>query len=161
MKRFAVAVALFALPAFAAEIHFAPREDLEAIDVALIGEAQSRLDIAVYGFTSAPVMNALAEAGLRGVHVRIYRDRSQVRLHGAVAEALETLEGTPNVEIRTKKPGPIMHLKAYAVDGKLLRTGSANFTRSGLRRQDNDLVIDRDAADVAGFEADFNDMWER
>ena len=33
-----------------------------------------------------------------------------------------------------------MHLKGYCVDHRLLRTGSANFSRSGETRQDNDLV---------------------
>ena len=32
-----------------------------------------------------------------------------------------------------------MHLKAYAIDGQVLRTGSANFSTSGENAQDNDL----------------------
>ena len=52
-----------------------------------------------------------------------------------------------------------MHLKAYAVDNAVLRTGSANFTASGERRQDNDLVVIRDAAAVAKFAAHFERMW--
>jgi phosphatidylserine/phosphatidylglycerophosphate/cardiolipin synthase-like enzyme len=36
-----------------------------------------------------------------------------------------------------------MHLKAYAIDGELLRTGSANFSASGERQQDNDLIVIR------------------
>ncbi len=157
MKRFFLAFSLLAAPALAAEIHYAPRENLEAIDVALIDGAEKKIDIAVYGFTSAPVMNALAEAALRGVHVRIYRDRSQAR---EVADYIEILGETPNVEIRFKRGGPIMHLKAFAVDGKVLRSGSANFTRSA-GRQDNDLIVERDPVAVEAFEADFNAMWER
>jgi phosphatidylserine/phosphatidylglycerophosphate/cardiolipin synthase-like enzyme len=34
-----------------------------------------------------------------------------------------------------------MHLKSYQIDGKLLRTGAANFSASGLKRQDNDLIV--------------------
>jgi phosphatidylserine/phosphatidylglycerophosphate/cardiolipin synthase-like enzyme len=34
-----------------------------------------------------------------------------------------------------------MHLKSYEIDGKLLRTGAANFPASGLKRQDNDLIV--------------------
>ena len=59
-------------PARAIEVHFAPAEDLERIDVALLGAARETIDIAVYAFTSTPVINALAEAGARGVKVRIY-----------------------------------------------------------------------------------------
>ena len=32
-----------------------------------------------------------------------------------------------------------MHLKSYAVDGGLLRTGSAKWSPTGLKRQDNDV----------------------
>jgi hypothetical protein len=31
----------------------------------------------------------------------------------------------------------LMHLKAYAVDGQVLRTGSGNFSRSALADQDD------------------------
>ena len=44
--------------------------------------------------------------------------------------------------VRIKRGGPFMHLKAYEIDGSLLRTGSANFSTSGENAQDNDL--DRD-----------------
>ncbi len=36
-----------------------------------------------------------------------------------------------------------------------LRTGSGNFSRSGLSRQDNDLLITDDAGAVRRFERDF------
>ena len=52
-----------------------------------------------------------------------------------------------------------MHLKAYAVDGVLLRTGSANLSPSGLKQQDNDLIILRDPAAVAKFEARFDQVY--
>ena len=160
-KALFAAFCLLAAPAFAIEIHYGPAENLEAIDVAQIGAARGKIDIAAYGFNSIPVIEALAGAAARGVHVRLYRDRSQVRHDGKAAAAAEALAKAPNVETRIKRSGPIMHLKAYAVDGIVLRSGSANFTRSGLRRQDNDLIVDRDRADVDAFEADFNAMWER
>ncbi|WGJ13761.1 hypothetical protein QEV83_13860 [Methylocapsa sp. D3K7] len=34
-----------------------------------------------------------------------------------------------------------MHLKRYHIDGRLLRSGAANFSASGLKRQDNDLIV--------------------
>jgi phosphatidylserine/phosphatidylglycerophosphate/cardiolipin synthase-like enzyme len=33
--------------------------------------------------------------------------------------------------VRVKRGGPFMHLKSYAIDGDVLRTGSANFSASG------------------------------
>jgi phosphatidylserine/phosphatidylglycerophosphate/cardiolipin synthase-like enzyme len=52
-----------------------------------------------------------------------------------------------------------MHLKSYEIDGQLLRTGAANFSASGLKRQDNDLIVVKDALAAAKckhvFEARF------
>lgn len=52
-----------------------------------------------------------------------------------------------------------MHLKSYVVDGVVLRTGTANFSASGEKQQDNDLVIIRDAGVAAGFERRFETIW--
>jgi hypothetical protein len=38
--------------------------------------------------------------------------------------------------------------------------GSANFSTSGENAQDNDLIVIRDAGDVAKFETHFVRMWE-
>jgi phosphatidylserine/phosphatidylglycerophosphate/cardiolipin synthase-like enzyme len=62
--------------------------------------------------------------------------------------------------VRIKRFGPLMHLKAYAIDGALLRTGSANFSASGERQQDNDLIVIRDAGAAAKFDAHFDCMWD-
>jgi phosphatidylserine/phosphatidylglycerophosphate/cardiolipin synthase-like enzyme len=60
----------------------------------------------------------------------------------SAVQVFNDLAETPGVEIRTKhKPGDPMHLKSYQIDGKLLRTGTANFSASGLKRQDNDLIV--------------------
>jgi phosphatidylserine/phosphatidylglycerophosphate/cardiolipin synthase-like enzyme len=52
-----------------------------------------------------------------------------------------------------------MHLKGYCIDNRLLRTGSANFSRSGETRQDNDLVALRAPCVCAAFEAKFDRAW--
>ena len=49
-----------------------------------------------------------------------------------------------------------MHLKSYQIDGKLLRTGAANFSASGLKRQDNDLIVIEGAEAAASFKRNFD-----
>ena len=48
-----------------------------------------------------------------------------------------------------------MHLKSYQIDGRLLRTGAANFSASGLKRQDNDLIVIESAVAAASFKRNF------
>lgn len=141
------------------EQHYAPGENLEAIDVALIGEAGHALDMAAYVLTE--VIRALQQAATRGVRVRIYRQHEERRPPSEAAAALAEFERTGG-EIRFKPAdAPLMHLKTYCVDGRALRFGAANFSRSGLTAQDNDLEIARGPGVCMAFEADFERMWSR
>jgi phosphatidylserine/phosphatidylglycerophosphate/cardiolipin synthase-like enzyme len=52
-------------------IHYAPAENLEHIDAALIDSASRQIDMAAYVLTDWPVIEALTRAA---VQVRIYLD---------------------------------------------------------------------------------------
>ncbi|RTL90692.1 MAG: phosphatidylserine synthase [Hyphomicrobiales bacterium] len=141
---------------------FAPAEDLEAIDVELIGQAKKRIDFAAYVLTDLRIVKALDDAAARGVRIRLYRDGADVHMPKALAEVYDSLAARPNVEIRYKgEPAPLMHLKAYSVDGKFMRDGAGNFSHSGLTRQDNSLIVLRCRAAVKRFKRAFEDMWRR
>jgi phosphatidylserine/phosphatidylglycerophosphate/cardiolipin synthase-like enzyme len=141
---------------------YAPADDLEAIDVELIGKAKKRIDFAAYVLTDVRIVKALDEAAARGVKIRLYRDGADVHMPKALADAYDSLAARPNVEIRYKaEPAPLMHLKAYSVDGKFVRDGAGNFSHSGLTRQDNSLVVLRCRAAVKRFRKAFEEMWRR
>ncbi len=146
-------VAVCASPVRAAEveIHYAPAENLERVDVDLLRSAHTKIDMAAYSLTDWPVIDALIDAHRRGVVVRIVLDPSQ--LHAL--DRLREITGS----IRMKAPGPYMHLKSYAIDGRILRSGSANLSASGLKQQDNDLIILRESTAARAFEARFEQMW--
>jgi phosphatidylserine/phosphatidylglycerophosphate/cardiolipin synthase-like enzyme len=55
-------------------IHYAPVENLEQADVALIDRAEHDIDFAAYVLTDRPVMSALLRAAGRGVKIRIFLD---------------------------------------------------------------------------------------
>ena len=73
------------------------------------------------------------------------------------AKVFNDLAETPGVEIRVKhETSAPMHLKSYQIDGRLLRTGAANFSASGLKRQDNDLIVIESPGAAASFKRNFN-----
>jgi phosphatidylserine/phosphatidylglycerophosphate/cardiolipin synthase-like enzyme len=133
------------------EMHYAPVENLERVDVDLLRSAHAKIDMAAYSLTDWPVVDALIDAHRRGVAVRIVLDPNQQHAF----DRLREIEGF----VRTAPPGPYMHLKSYAIDGRVLRTGSANMSASGLKQQDNDVVILRDAALAERFTARFEKLW--
>jgi len=144
----------------AAEIHYSPGEDLETIDVALIRQAAKQIDMAAYVLTDRAVVEALREAASRGVKERVWRDASEAPRLSEVDVEAQLGGRVQGLEIRSSAPGgELMHLKGYCVDHRLLRTGSANFSRSGETRQDNDLVALRGSSVCSGFDAKFGRAW--
>lgn len=141
-------------------VHYAPAENLEGLDVEILGEAGETIDMAAYVLTDGAVIDALAQAADRGVKIRIVREASQIR-DGYAEDQVRTLVARPGVEAKTLSGAAWMHLKSYVVDRRRLRTGSANFSASGLKRQDNDLVVISDEASVRRFESAFEALWRR
>ncbi|BGE84698.1 hypothetical protein Ms3S1_11340 [Methylosinus sp. 3S-1] len=154
-RLFVLTVIATAAPALAVaaktEIHYAPVENLERIDLALLGSARRSIDLAAYTLTDRQIVDALVDARRRGVAIRIVLDPGQ-------NHAVDLLRGIAE-DVRMKTPGPYMHLKAYAIDDRVLRSGSANLSASGLKRQDNDLLVLRDRKAVLAFAARFETIW--
>jgi phosphatidylserine/phosphatidylglycerophosphate/cardiolipin synthase-like enzyme len=140
------------------DVHYAPSENLEAIDVELINQAGVSIDMAAYVLSDQAVIEALSDAADRGVAVRIYLDPGE---YPPQAQALASLIAKTGVDARIKTGGALMHMKAYAVDRARLRTGSGNFSRSGLSRQDNDLLVTDDVQAIERFEHDFEMIFAR
>ncbi len=146
-------------PVFAGvRVFYAPRAGFESIDARLIAGATQSIDMAAYVLTDRALVAALSRAAARGVRVRIYLDATR----GGAEAALEQIALSPNVELRRKAPGrDLMHLKSYQVDGRVLRSGSANFSVSGEEFQDNDLIVIDSPAAAAAFSDMFERLWAR
>jgi phosphatidylserine/phosphatidylglycerophosphate/cardiolipin synthase-like enzyme len=149
------------------ENHFAPGEDLERIDLARLESAQKSVDVAMYAFTDRMLAEELVALAQRGVVIRIYRDKEQYeeeeRRRGRNGPTSDMFTGQRNIHLRVKPQGgrDLMHLKAYVVDGVLLRDGSANWSISGLKDQDNNARFTNDPIEIQQFEQDFEAMWSR
>ena len=143
-------------------IHYSPFENLEAIDVATIEQSRcDHLDVAAFSLTDYVLAKAIVDFANRGRRVRIYRDKEQYAQEEARDNYAGTLfAGSKNISIRVKGSRTYMHLKAYS-DGCVLREGSANFSPSGEKQQDNTLTLTSDQNAVRAFEADFDSMWNR
>ena len=143
-------------------IHYSPLENLEAIDVATIEQSRcDHLNVAAYALTDYVVGKAIVDFANRGRRVRIYRDKEQYAQEAARDNYVASLfADNKNISIRVKGSRTLMHLKAYS-DGCVLREGSANFSPSGEKQQDNTLTLTSEQNAVRAFEADFDSMWNR
>ncbi len=145
-------------------IYYAPDVNLEQADLAAIQSARHSIDAALYSATDTKLCDALADAERRGVAVRVYRDRQQYEQELQHAGRWPTcttrlLQGGAAVRIRAGSE--LMHLKSYAVDEQVLRTGSANLSISGEKYEDNDAVFLYSQTAAIAFEQQFQQLWNR
>ena len=98
-----------------------------------------------------------------GIVIRFYRDGDQFQQEEERGNSTtDILRGHANIHIKVKRESrqDLMHLKAYT-DGTVLREGSANWSLSGLRVQDNNLTLTTNGEDVEAFERLFDKLWLR
>ncbi len=152
---------------YLAGIHYAPAENLERLDADALRRARRKIDICMYAFTDRYLAEILVDRARNGVRVRIYRDGEQFeqeqRWKGGLGSTTNLMRGQRNIEIRVKPPSQrlLLHLKSFAVDGTLLRDGSANWSPAGLKDQDNSLSFAADPGALNGFERNFDAIWNR
>jgi len=131
-------------------------QDTELDDelVNLIDAATTTLDLALYEFDLANVVEAVEDAWDRGVDVRMVGDGDEV--HDAGYLALEAA-GIPIVN--RPAGNRIMHHKFVVADEQAVWTGSTNISHNGLNRNDNHALIVRSSAMAAGFTYEFEEMY--
>jgi phosphatidylserine/phosphatidylglycerophosphate/cardiolipin synthase-like enzyme len=140
------------------QIFYGPGEAFEAVDARLINGARHSLDMAAYVLTDRELVSALGRAAMRGVKVRVYLDGEQTGRGASIID----IAGAPGLEVRRKaRDRDLMHLKSYQVDGRTLRTGSANFSVSGETFQDNDLIVIESPLAAGRFRDVFERLWAR
>jgi phosphatidylserine/phosphatidylglycerophosphate/cardiolipin synthase-like enzyme len=144
-------------------VYYGPGDGFSRIDPQMIETARTDIDLAAYVLSDRDFIDALRRAAGRGVKLRIYLDPNQpgARRYDP-ASNFALLINSANVDVRFKAPdAEIMHMKSYQIDGRILRSGSANFSASGVHGQDNDIVVVESRAAAAGFKANFESVWHR
>ncbi|WP_457631375.1 phospholipase D-like domain-containing protein [Oceanithermus sp.] len=118
------------------EVYFTPgygRQAQRRIVRALDG-AENEVWVAAFVLTDPEIISALNRAASRGVAVRVLLERRN--LGDSREEGLR-----PPIEIRPDANEYAMHLKTMVIDERLVITGSYNFTRSAVTRNDENLLV--------------------
>ena len=106
-----------------------------------------------YGFTSAPIIQALAQAKERGVAVEVILDRSNERRRYTGATYLVNHGIQPLIDDKVA----IAHNKVLVIDERNVITGSFNFTKAAqFRNAENVLMISDDARLAQAYAENWN-----
>jgi phosphatidylserine/phosphatidylglycerophosphate/cardiolipin synthase-like enzyme len=121
---------------------------------AVIGYAESSVDVAAYDLDLESVTNALIAAHQRGIKVRFVTDSDYVD-EGAVAQLQQA--GIPVIE--DGRDEGLMHNKFAVIDKVWVWTGSWNMTENGTYRNNNNAVLIASPAVAENYTAEFEEMF--
>jgi phosphatidylserine/phosphatidylglycerophosphate/cardiolipin synthase-like enzyme len=132
-------------PALFAYVHFSPHGGCTDVIVREIGTARREVLLLAYGFTSRPIAQALVEAKLRGVHVEVILDHSnEGDSHSEMGHLVEQ-----GVVPLIDDHHAIAHNKVVVIDGKIVITGSFNFTQHAETSNAENLLVLHNHHDLA------------
>lgn len=144
---------------------FTPPKNCSAPVLEEIERAKSEILIAVYAFTRDDLAQALLRARARGVKVYVVLDRqfdsqnrnskgSFLQRNGIAVKRISGLDSGA-------EPG-LMHQKFAVIDGRVLFTGSYNWTIAAEKFNHENLLHFRDAAPLAEeYRREFFRLWEK
>lgn len=137
------------------DVCFSPNGGCQQAIVDQISRSRETMDIAMYFLTSREIAQALVKARNRQVRVRLVFDKSQ---------AIQTYAKAPHLikqgfEVRYHTGDGLMHNKFAIIDGHLLITGSFNWTPTADHKNEENLLIVKDAAIIKKYQERFDYLW--
>ncbi len=136
------------------EVCFSPEELCDARLAKFIESARSSIDVAVYDFNLDQVAHQLLVQS-RKIQVRILADRRQSK----GPKSLIPMLIKAGARVRFGRQRGIMHHKFVIVDGKMLETGSFNFTNGGANLNQENQVYLSTPKIVERFRKRFDESW--
>ena len=140
-----------------------PDGHVEEILIRAIGAARSSIDIAMFSFYSKPIADALLKAKEKGVRVRLALDEGQAKLmkldewfayHDFEVAIVTGPNDHDNVMFEKQ------HNKFMVVDGRMLETGSFNYTPNAQNNNFDNANFFLDDPMVAAYQAYFEMIFE-
>ena len=137
-------------------VMFSPKGGASKELARLIKAAKVNIVVAAYAFSSKYLGTALSAALKRGVKVRIILDGDIARKAYSIDEWLSG-EG---IEVRIiDVKGGSLHHKFMIIDGKILMTGSYNFTNESEFRNHEAAIFTNNKALIQSFATEFDRIW--
>ncbi|KAL2086117.1 hypothetical protein ACEWY4_017176 [Coilia grayii] len=119
--------------------------------------ARVSLDVCVFSFSHLELSRAVQLLHARGVCVRVITDRDYQAINGSQIGALRKA----GICVRHELSGAVhMHHKFALVDGRLLLSGSLNWTLTAVQSNQENVLVTDDPAIVAPYRTHFQRMWE-
>ena len=137
------------------EVCFSPDSPCDLKLIQMIRSAKKSIDMAVYAINRDSLVHHLILASKK-MPVRIVVDRRQSKGE----RSLVPLMIKAGVKLKYGRQRGVMHNKFTIVDGKMLETGSFNYTNHASESNHENQVYLSNPTIVEKFKLEFENLWE-
>ncbi len=137
------------------EAYFSPHDKVALRIAHALDATKESADLAVFTITDDRISKPLLMAHERGVKLRILSDNDKANDFGSDIERF----ARAGIPVRIDRTPVHMHHKFAIFDGRLLLTGSYNWTRSANDENAENIVLTYDATLVKRFMVEFERLW--
>ena len=138
------------------QVYFSPGDDCPQIIINQVERASQSIDICVFTITDNRIADAIRDAFVRGIAVRIISDNDKSLDPGSDIERFKGL----GIPVRIDQTDHHMHHKYAVFDQKTTLTGSYNWTRSADKHNDENFVITSDPTINRAYSGHFDRLWD-
>ena len=136
--------------------YFSPGHECLDCIVDACRRTMKSIDICVFTISDNRITDAIIDAHLRGVTIRIISDNDKCEDMGSDIDMLLA----KGIDVRLDQTDNHMHHKFAVFDKKILINGSFNWTRSASERNEENIICHYDAALIDQFSSKFNALWQ-
>ena len=137
-------------------VFFSPGDDCPAIICRLFERAEQSVDICVFTITDDRVTQAIRDAYVRGVNIRVITDNDKALDPGSDVDRMSGL----GIPLRVDKSPHHMHHKYAIFDKTTTLTGSYNWTRSADHHNEENFLTTDDPTITRPFIGHFEKLWD-
>lgn len=140
------------------DIHFSPDDNFRSTRlIPLLRDAKQSVHLLAFAFTSQSIADELVALEQHGIDVKVVVDSSQ---SGQSSSQYDDLLAQ-KLDIKRDGESFKLHHKVIIIDGRIVITGSYNFSENAESRNDENSVV-IESTEVAGiFEREFADIYSQ
>ena len=137
--------------------YFSPNGGCTDAIVREINNARKTVDVMMYSFTSRPIVQAMEKAKERGVAIRVLLDKGQETQKYAKGRYFVN----KGIAVKYDTGSGLMHNKVGIIDGRIMFTGSFNWTAQAEKYNAENLLMIDDPALIKRYQERFEYLWNK
>ncbi|KGP73760.1 phospholipase D-like domain-containing protein [Pontibacillus yanchengensis] len=145
----------YSLDYFLSKTNRAPKQQI----IQTIENASQTIDVAIFLFSDKNIAKELCQAAKRGVTVRVFTDREQLKTFDAQYKNIKEMSDH-GIAVRTNTHDGTMHIKMLIADKTNVLAGSYNFTYNADRKNDELLMKITNKTFALSLSEAFENLWK-